>query len=142
MPSKKEGFKLGKSQANPKTHASIEEEDEIGDEYAMTPARVGKGGKVGRKRTDSIDSQKGEQKQVSGGKSSSINVKQIQKLQAKITSQAAKVVVNSQTYNKTRELTGQPLHAALVQLSDKDRKIYLYQKIQKKIFKDPEPNVL
>lgn len=70
MPTKKESFKLGKSQANPKTQVSIEEEDEMEEYAAITPAKV-KGAKVGRKRTDSTnDSAKGEQKQqVSGGKS-------------------------------------------------------------------------
>ena len=106
MPTKKEAFKLGKSQANPKTHVSIEEEDEMEEHAAMTPAKV-KGGKVGRKRTDSInDSAKGEQKQQeSGGKSSSVKVSLVQKMQNKVMSQA-KVVLSSQTYNKTRDLTG------------------------------------
>ena len=80
MPTKKEAFKLGKSQANPKTHVSIEEEDDMEEYAATSPAKV-KGAKVGRKRTDSIDSQKGgEQKQVSGGKSSSVKVTLVQKM--------------------------------------------------------------
>ena len=52
MTQKKDATRLGKSQANPKTHVSVDEEDELED-YSMTPAKTK--AKVGRKRTDSIE---------------------------------------------------------------------------------------